>query len=415
MKKRSTTGLSRRQAIHWGMGVGAVLVAAPTVLRAADEVTIGSIVALTGVNSAWGQRFVRGLQLATKQVNESGGIKSLSGAKLRALIVDSESRPDLASSLTERLVGQGICAITGAVQSPVTIIASQVTERMKVPYITATDVDPLITSRGFKFIFRTAPVIDVYAESLISYIRRLADAAGDQPKKLAVLSENTITGQTSLKAAAASAKTHGFDVVEQVSYDASKPQNFSAFLARFVTAGVEVLVGHNKPSDAIQITRTLKELRMNLKAFGGMYGGYLSAEYTKTLGRDADYVLGTDTWTNGLPIPGQAELETAYAKEFNETMDSLGADGFVITAVLKDAIERAKSPDPAAIAEALRKTDLKVGYPLLLQLGGVKFAENGENIGADGLVFQIRDSKRLTVAPEKFAEAKGVYPKPPWS
>ena len=104
-------------------------------------------------------------------VNEQGGIKSLGGARLKPMVLDTESKPEVAGSQAERAVQRGAVAITGTNQSAATIVATQIAEREGVPFVCATDVDPLITSRGFKFTFRTSPIVESYARDLLAYAK----------------------------------------------------------------------------------------------------------------------------------------------------------------------------------------------------------------------------------------------------
>src|SRR2546421_12704767 len=86
------------------------------------DVTLAAIVALTGTNAAWGQRTWNAFQQGCDMVNEQGGIKSLGGAKLKPMVLDTESRPEVAGSQTERAVQRGAVAITGTNQSAATIV-----------------------------------------------------------------------------------------------------------------------------------------------------------------------------------------------------------------------------------------------------------------------------------------------------
>ena len=162
---------------------------------------LGAVVALTGPNAAWGQRTWNGFQLACDLVNAEGGIKSMGGAKLKYFVVDTESKPEVAGTQTEKAIQRGAAAITGTNQSAATVVATQIAEREGVPFVCATDVDPLITARGFKYTFRTSPVVESYARDLLAYIRELSDKAGKPARKLAVLSENSIVGQSSVEGA----------------------------------------------------------------------------------------------------------------------------------------------------------------------------------------------------------------------
>lgn len=378
------------------------------------DVLLAAVVALTGPNAAWGQRTWNAFQVACDVVNEQGGVKSMGGARLRYVVADTESKPEVAGSQTERVIQRGAVAITGTNQSAATIVATQIAERESVPFVCATDVDPLITSRGFQYTFRTSPVVESYARDLLSYIKELGARTGQPPRKLAILSENSIVGQSSVEGSRKVAKELGYEVVDAATYDAAKTQNFAAYISKYRSAGVEVLIGHNKPNDAVLITRTMKELNFNPAAYGGILGGHVSSEYVNALGADADHVLATTSWSADADIKGLTELSARYQERFKEPLDSTGAGGFTALAVLWDALERAGSADRKKLRDAIAATNLKTGERMYMQLRGAKFLPGGENSLAGGIVYTVKNRQWLTVAPPEFAKTQAVYPKPHW-
>ncbi len=407
--------ITRRDFVKSSAMAAAGSALAPRITAAQPkEVLLAAVVALTGPNAAWGQRTWNGFQLACDLVNEQGGIKSLGGARLKYIVADTESKPEVAGSQTEKVVQRGAVAITGTNQSAATIVATQIAERESVPFVCATDVDPLITSRGFKFTFRTSPLVEAYARDLLAHIKELGQTSGKPAKKLAILSENSIVGQSSVEGATRAAKELGYEVVDAATYDAAKTQNFASYISRYKGAGVEVLIGHNKPSDAVLITRTMKELNFNPMAYGGILGGHVSSEYVNALGKDADHVLATTSWSADADIPGLKELARKYQDRFKEHMDSTSAGGFTAFSVLWDALERAGSADRKKLRDAVAATQMKTGDRMYMQLRGAKFTATGENTLAGGLVFTIRGKEWVTVAPKEFAKTTAAYPKPKW-
>jgi branched-chain amino acid transport system substrate-binding protein len=400
------------------LGAGAAAAAMlPTLVRAqsSKKIHLAGVIPLTGTNSAWGHRTWNGFMLGSDIINRKGGIKSMDGAKLRYSVVDSESKPEVAASQTEKVIGQGAAVVFGCIQSAATIVATQVAEREGVPFVNTTDVDPLITSRGFKYTFRTSPLVGNYALDLLAYIKKLGEMNNNPAKKLAILSENSVVGQSANKAATKVANELGYDLVEAATYDAAKTQNFASYIAKYKGAGVEVLIGHNKPNDAILITRTMKELNFNPKAYGGILGGHVSGEYVNALSGDSDHVLGSMSWSPSLDIPDMTNIAKEFKDRFGEAMDSNGAAGVSAAGLIWDGLERAGSDDHKKLRDALAATSLNTGDSMYLLLRGAKFMPGGHNERAGGLVYMIKDKTWLTVDPPQFATAKAVYPKPAWS
>jgi branched-chain amino acid transport system substrate-binding protein len=132
------------------------------------------------------------------------------------------------------------------------------------------------------------------------------------------------------------------------------------------------------------------------------------------LGKDADNVLATTSWSPDADIPGLKELAKKYLDRFKEPVDSTSAGGFTAIAVLWDALERAGSADRKKLREALAATQLKTGEKMYMQLRGAKFMASGENERAGGLVFVVKDKTWVTVAPKEFAKTQAPFPKPKW-
>src|SRR5690606_38342396 len=94
-----------------------------------DVVKIGAILPLTGSAASIGEMSKRAMELAVEEINENGGIESLGGAKLELVFGDSEGKPQVGVSETERLITkENVAILTGAYQSGVTLPASEVAE-----------------------------------------------------------------------------------------------------------------------------------------------------------------------------------------------------------------------------------------------------------------------------------------------
>jgi len=378
------------------------------------EVVVAAIVSLTGTNAAWGQMTWRGIELAAELINEQGGIKSLGGAPIRVIAADTESNPVVAGIAAERVIQQGAIALIGTNQSAATLVVTQVAERNQVPFITSTDVEPLITERGFRYTFRTSPLVNAYGRDILTWVKEQGERTGIVARKVAFISENSVVGQSSVQFGRQAAEELGFEVVDAVTYDAASTQNFTSYLARFRAAGAEVILGHNKPSDAILITRTLKELNYNPMVYGGMLGGHISREYVSALGADANYVIATTSWSPNVQIEGMDEIKARFREKYGVDMDSTAAAGITSMAVIWEALEQSGTRDPRRLRDAIANVELRTGERMYLQLSGVKFDERGENLRASGVVFMIKDENWIPIAPTQFAAAEAPWPKPAW-
>src|SRR5260370_4991077 len=95
---------------------------------------------------------VSAAKLAVDMVNESGGIKSLGGAKLNLIISDVQSDTTVTRTETDRLItGNKLSAIHGCYASALTLIASEAAVPAKVQLITGSPSDHLKTGLTYHF------------------------------------------------------------------------------------------------------------------------------------------------------------------------------------------------------------------------------------------------------------------------
>src|SRR5690606_39366988 len=101
--------------------------------------------------------YLNGIQLAVDLINQAGGVQGLGGAKLEVVVADAGSDPTTAASVTQRLVSRDrVVAVLGAFASSLSLAASEVTERNRVPFLTMSFTD-ILTQRGFRYLFQVVP------------------------------------------------------------------------------------------------------------------------------------------------------------------------------------------------------------------------------------------------------------------
>ena len=156
--------------------------------RAAEPVNIGGLYPVTGSMAQIGQGCVAAAKLAVKMVNDAGGIKSLGGAKLNLILSDVQSDTTVTRTETDRLISSNkLSAIHGCFASALTLIASEVAERAKVPLLTGSSSDQL--NKGRSYTFTPFARASQFAQAQL----RMSRLVSDKPK-VAVVFENTAFG-----------------------------------------------------------------------------------------------------------------------------------------------------------------------------------------------------------------------------
>lgn len=148
--------MSRKAWIALMLVVAAVF-AAVLVWRAAEPghepstVRIGAILPLTGQAAEYGQAAKKGIELAVKQRNSSGGIR---GQQVEVAYEDSKAEPkDGVAALQKLITVDKVRAVIGAMASSVTLAIAPVAERNRIVLISPASSSPEITNAG-DYIFR---------------------------------------------------------------------------------------------------------------------------------------------------------------------------------------------------------------------------------------------------------------------
>ncbi len=391
------------------------------------EVVIGVLYPLSGNAAQVGQDSVAALKAAVDIINngtklplplaKGGGLPNLGGAKIRLVIVDHQGKPATGQSEAERLITQErVVALFGAYFSSVTATASQVAERMGVPFVNAESSSPNLTTRGFKWFFRTSPHDGHFSQVMFDFMQDLEKKRGIKLRSLALLHEDTLFGSDSAKVQEELAKKYGYQVAVNIAYRA-QTTSMDAEVGKLKAANADVLLPSSYTSDAILFAKTAKNLDYNPKLIVAQDAGWTDPTFVKTLGKDADG--GITRAPFALDLAKTKPLITLVNELFKtysggRDLSDVPARAFTGFMVLADAINLAGSTNPGAIQKALRDTYIPPSQ-LIMPWTGVKFDDTGQNVGVRAILQQIQGGEYRTIYPFEVATSEVAYPLPKWS
>lgn len=394
-----------------GLLVLAVMAVASPV-NAQQEIKVGIVLPMSGPLAKIGLTNLWGHELAVADINKAGGIKSMGGAKLKLIVADSQGKPEIGNSETERLIRDGVAVIMGAYQSAVSFTGTQVAERYKTPYIVPVSVADKITERKFKYTFRPESKASWFARDQFYAIRDFAKANGVEIKSVAILYEDTLYGQSTAKGQRRYAKELGWRVAADISYPANTP-DMTTTIAKLKAAKPDVVVHNSYMNDSLLLARTSKELDFNPKAFFAAGAGPKDPNFAKVLGKEAEYWLVISEWNGDMKREGAADLNDRFTKKYGQAMDGIAAMCYISTWILQDALERSGSADRGKLRGALSKTDINSGPASMVATNHISFDDYGQNAFTN-LVTQIIDGTQRTVWPSGAAARSVVFPVPKW-
>jgi branched-chain amino acid transport system substrate-binding protein len=395
---RLTKSLRRRDLLKAAGGVVATAAFGAVPLRgyAAEPVNIGALYPTTGSMAQIGVGCVAAAKLAVEMVNAAGGIKSLGGAKLNLIISDVQSDTTVTRTETDRLITSNkLSAIHGCFASALTLIASEVCERAKVPIITGSSTDQL--NKGRSFTFTPFARASQFAQTQL----QMARLVGDKPK-VAVIFENTAFGTATSNGLKEQAPGEGVEIVMFEPYSAGFT-DASPLINKVKASGANALFSVSYLNDLILIVRTVKQVGLNVAINGGS-GGFVIPDFYKNVGKLAEGLQGVAHWNHDMSDEAQ-KVNAEYQKRTGEFLFEYAGGLVAQTFMLVDALERAASADPVKVRDALTKLDVSSGYAAMAPGGKVKFGPDGKNVYGRPLGVQWQNGDLASVFPKEDARA----------
>jgi len=371
--------------------------------EAQGPIRIGASLSLTGTYAKLGRNQHEGYKLCEKDLNAKGG---LLGRKIEFVVYDDQSTPATAVRLYEKLITEDkVEGVMGPYSSPVTEASVNVTEKYKkvmvAPLAATTSIFKRPPDKKRHYVFMVISPAEVYLEGLID------TAAKRGLKTVAVVNEDTLFSKAAASGAVELAKKRGMQVVFQEAYPKGNT-DFSALLTKVKSLNPDVIAAATYFDDAVALTRQMRELDVNPKAYGVTVGGDLP-EFYDTLKTNADFIYGATQWEHVLPYPGNTEFFEAYKKEFGHEPSYHSTAGYAGCLIYTEAVKRAGSLDADRVREQLFKLEMRTVF------GEYKVDQDGFQVAHKMVTFQWQEGKKVVVWPDELAQGKPRFPTPPWN
>jgi branched-chain amino acid transport system substrate-binding protein len=401
------TRSNRRQFLKRSaaLSAGAAL-AFPAIARAQSGlVKIGVLHPVTGFLAYSGNLCRLGAQIAIDEINAAGGIQSLGGAKLQAVLGDAQSKPEAGVSEVEKMNEEGVSAIVGAYASAICLATSQAAAKYSIPNVVDVGVADQIVERGLKNTFRFGPGYRVIAEAAINDLHVLNTLAGKPLATVMIVHEESLFGTGTANLLSAQLPGLGYKVLEIVKH-ANPTRDFSNIVLRMKALNPDILIPANYYNEYALLLRTMKQQAVAPRAIYSVLGGAASSfKFVKEFPDVASGVIDCNHWYNAKDkraaalrrkVEGMKDQFFTYEVFLN----------YQCVYLLADAIERAKSRDRGAIADALAGSTWDKHF---MPYGPTKFID-GQNTGARPLVLQVLKGDIKVVLPKEYREADPVFP-----
>ena len=413
----SASGVSRR-LFGWLL---AVALCATAGARAAEPITIGFSMELTGPLAVVGKTGLLAFQIWAEDVNAKGG---LLGRPVKLVYYDDQSNPANVPGIYSKL-----CDVD--------------------------KVDLLISSYGTNLVVPAFPVVMQHnrlyfglfalgANAQFHYSKYfsmlvfgpdptktfsqgyfdLVTAQNPKPKTLAIVGADAEFSRNATLGARANAKAAGLEIV----YDKTYPPttvDFGPIVHAIQAAEPDIVYVASYPPDTVGILRAVSEIGLKTSMLGGAFVGLPSASLKTQLGPALNGIVNVELWepVKTMESPGVDEFLAKYqAKAAGEGVDPLGyflpPFAYSELQILGAAVEATRSLDDDTLAQYLHSHSFQTivgeiafgpdgewteGRPIWVQYHGVQ----GNGIEQ----FRGPDPRTVTIlSPARYKTGTMIYP-----
>ena len=313
---------------------------------AADPIKIGAIYPLTGSVAYNGQSKQHGAKIAEEEINAKGGVM---GRPIQLIIEDGQCKPaDSVNAAEKLIVKDKVPAIAGAFCSGATAAVIPVIERHKIPFVSGVSSNPALTAERKDFFFRACPHEGMYAPSMS---KLMVDKM--KTMNLAFLAVNDDWGRGTTKTFTEGVEKAGGKVVT-VEYFEHGETNFAPLLTKIKGLNQDGVFVVAETQDGAMLMRQYKEMGVKSQVFG--VGSLATDTFAKLAGPASEGIYVMAPYVPSVPGKRNEDFIKKYRARAKEDPDKYSLAGYDVVYIIAQAIERAKSTDPAKIREALEKT-----------------------------------------------------------
>jgi branched-chain amino acid transport system substrate-binding protein len=211
----------------------------------AKSVIFGIVDDFSGEQGSQGAQAYQGEQLAVKNINSSGGIASLGGAKIVLEKFDTQSDPSQGVPEVTKALQSGASVIIGGHVSDTVAAAESVTYRAGVPWI---DIDAPIPYK-FNTTFTISPSNDAYAAAYVGLVNSLVTSLKiPTPAKTSLSYAETSFGEEAIAGIKSGLPASKFTVIGDVGYPEGGT-GLSAIAERMVEGNPDIIITQGLPAD----------------------------------------------------------------------------------------------------------------------------------------------------------------------
>ena len=358
--------------------------------RAAEPITIGLGMALTGGLAVVGKSGLLAMQIWAEDVNAKGG---LLGRPVKLIYYDDQSNPAVVPGIHTKLldVDKVDLAISGYATNQVVPALPVMIQHNKLFFgLFALDANSEFHyPKYFSMLVFGPEPLKTFSKGYFD----LAMAQTPKPQTLAIVAADAEFAKKASDGARDNAKAAELKIV----YDRTYPPttvDFTPIIRAVQAANPDFVYVASYPPDTVGILHTVSEIGLKTNLLGGGMVGLPTAALKTQLGPQMNGIVNVELWepVPTMEFPGIMDFLKKYqAKAASEGVDPLGyflpPFAYAELQILGDAVEATKSLDDDNLAQYMHTHSFKT------IIGDVAFGEGGEWTEARPIWVQYHDIK----------------------
>jgi len=348
---------------------------AGSAIQAAEPITIGFGMALSGGLASGGKSALLAIQIWKDEINAKGG---LIGRPVKLINYDDQSNPATVPGIYTKLLD---------VDKVDFIISGYGTNQIApaMPIAMAHD-------KVFLGLFGTAVNSEFHYPKYFSMLPNGPDpkhgfsepffkvvmAANPKPKSLALLAEDSEFPRNASEGVHDFVKQYGLDLVYDKTYPPGLP-DFTSIVHAIQATSPDMVFVASYPPGSVGMLRAATESGLRTRFFGGGMVGLQFTSVKQQFGPKLNGIIDYDWWIPAptMQFPGILDFLREYQSKAGEVgVDPLGwylpPFAYANLQVLGDAIEGTKSLDQTKVSDYIR------GHPFKTIVGDISFGKDGE-------------------------------------
>jgi branched-chain amino acid transport system substrate-binding protein len=362
--------------------IGSLAMAQDQVVKIGHVGPVSGAIAHLGKDNEWGAR------LAIEELNAKG--VSINGKKIKLELVaeDDASDPKQGTAAAQKLVDAKVSGVIGHLNSGTTIPASKIYSDAGIPQISPSSTNPKYTRQGYKTAFRVV-ADDVHLGGTLGRYA-VNELKG---KSIAVIDDRTAYGQGVAEEFEKAVKAAGGNLVGH-EFTTDKATDFMPILTTLKGKKPDIIFFGGMDAVGGPMMKQMKSLGIKAKFMGG--DGICTNEMIKLAGdamADGQVVCAEAGGVDGALKKGMDDFGAKFKKRFNDDVKLYSPYVYDAVFVMVDAMQRAKSSDPAKYLPELAKT---TGYKGVT--GTISFDAKGDIKNGALTLYTFKAGKRDQIA-----------------